>query len=94
MHHEIHESEANHGGIEVVAVKALVQNVFVFLRQQSANAGADEAVVIRRERSAFLCLLLRKLGDDVLVSIQQETGGAASGVADTMAELGINQFTD
>ena len=94
MHHEIHEGEANHGGIEVVAVKALLQNVLCFLRQQSANAGADEAVIIWREGLAFLCLLLRKLRDDVLVSIQQETGGAASRVADAMAELGINQFTD
>lgn len=94
VHHEIHEGEADHGGIEVIAVQALLQDALIVLVEQSADTATDEAVVIGGEGLALGRLLPGELGDDILVGIEQEAGGATGGVADVMAELGIHQFTD
>jgi hypothetical protein len=94
VHHEIHEGETDHGAVEVVTVEVLFQNVFILFGQQAADAGAHKSIIIRREVLAFLGFGNRHLRNDVLVGIQQKAGGTASGVADTVAELGIHQFAD
>ena len=94
VHHEIHEGEADHGAVEVEAVQALLQNVFVVLRELAADAGADEAVFVGLEFLALPGLFHRQLGDNVLVGIKEEFCGAAGGIADAVAELGIYEFAD
>ena len=57
MHDEVHEGEADHGGIEVITVETLLQDVLVLLGEQAADAGADEAVVIGLKLLPFFGLL-------------------------------------
>lgn len=94
MHHQIHEGEADHGRIKVVAVEVLLQDVFIVLREQPADATANETVVVGSEDLACGGPLSRELGNDVLVRVQQEAGSTAGRITDAVTKLRVHQFAD
>ena len=90
VHHQVHQAQAHHGGVDVVAPQRAGQNGLGFFGERGGDRGAHKAVFIGRE--VFGAGLDGQLGDDVLIGAQQKAAGAAGRVGDLVAQLRLHQI--
>ncbi len=89
VHHQVHQPQAHHGAVDVVAEEGGLQNGLRLFGETRRHRGADKAVLVGPQ--IFFACLFRQLGDDVLIGPQQKAAGTAGRIGDAVAELRLHQ---
>ena len=88
MHHEVHQPQAHHGLVDVVAPQRRAQNALGFFGQRCGHGGTHKAVFVSHQ--VFAASLNGQLRDDVLVRPQQKAARATGRVGNFVAQLWLH----
>src|SRR5690606_35526821 len=91
--------QSHHGGVYIIPHKAFIQNAFYLLCKHGTNGSTFKTVFVLLQLGRVACaersrsIFSYQIGQNVLISTQQETTCSTSRVGNALPQLRSHQFS-